>query len=65
MSQPRPSCSRIAGHVLLAVLLTSTSLLEGCATTAENIAVGLGLGTVGTVSALGCLLACQLNDPHW
>ncbi|MBB5503024.1 hypothetical protein [Paraburkholderia sp. MM5384-R2] len=40
-------------------------LLQGCATTAENLAVGFGLGAVGTVSALGCLLACKMANPHW
>jgi len=65
MSQRHTFCSRILGHLLLAGLLTSTSLLQGCATTAENIALGFGLGSVGTVSALGCLLTCQLNDPRW
>lgn len=64
MSRPRLS-SRPFACVLISLLLASTSLLQGCATTAQNIALGLGIGTVGTVSALGCLLTCQLNDPHW
>lgn len=65
MSQRHPSCSRILGRLVLMVLLASASLLQGCATTAENLAAGFGLGAVGTVSALGCLLTCQLNDPRW
>ncbi|QGZ65483.1 hypothetical protein [Paraburkholderia acidisoli] len=64
MSQRR-TASRPFACVLISLLLASTSLLQGCATTAQNIALGLGIGTVGTVSALGCLLTCQLNDPRW
>jgi len=65
MSQRRSSCSRVLGRLALTVLLASTWLMQGCATTAENIALGFGLGSVGTVSALGCLLACQMNDARW
>jgi len=65
MSQRRSSCSRILGRLVLTVLLACASLMQGCATTAENIALGFGLGSVGTVSALGCLLACQMNDARW
>ena len=65
MSQRRPTCSRILGQLLLPVLLSSTLMLQGCATAAENIALGFGIGSVGTISALGCLLACQMNDARW
>ncbi|MEX3950956.1 hypothetical protein AB4Y40_24755 [Paraburkholderia sp. EG287B] len=65
MSQRRPTRSRILGQLLLPVLLSSTLMLQGCATTAENIALGFGIGSVGTISALGCLLACQMNDARW
>jgi hypothetical protein len=65
MSQRRKSSSRLRHRLLLASLLTSLSMLQSCATTAENLAVGFGLGAVGTVSALGCLLACEMANPHW
>ncbi|QGZ58457.1 hypothetical protein [Paraburkholderia acidiphila] len=65
MPQRRPTCSRILGQLLLPMLLSSTLTLQGCATTAENLALGFGIGSVGTISALGCLLACQMNDARW
>ncbi|WP_143037221.1 hypothetical protein [Paraburkholderia tuberum] len=65
MSPRRTSSSRLRYRLFLASLLTSITLLQGCATTAENLAVGFGVGAVGTVSALGCLLACEMANPHW
>ncbi|MGF6701433.1 hypothetical protein OKW38_006110 [Paraburkholderia sp. MM5496-R1] len=65
MSPRRTSSSRLRYRLFLASLLASITLLQGCATTAENLAVGFGLGAVGAVSALGCLLACEMANQHW
>jgi hypothetical protein len=47
------------------LLLTAALTLPGCATTAGNIALGAGLGVVGTVSALDCLLTCHDGGHGW
>ncbi|WP_245641683.1 hypothetical protein [Paraburkholderia bannensis] len=50
---------------MLGLALAGALSLQGCSTTLENIALGAGVGVVGTVSALGCLLACQDHGPGW
>ncbi|CAM2153512.1 MULTISPECIES: hypothetical protein [Paraburkholderia] len=52
-------------RLLLLLLIASSTLFQGCSSTLGNIALGMGLGTVGTVSALGCALTCQGGDPGW
>jgi hypothetical protein len=65
MSRPA-FLSRFQTRVLsLSLVLFATMPLQGCATTVENIALGAGLGAVGTVSALGCLLTCQQPEHGW
>jgi hypothetical protein len=52
-------------RLVFAALVASVMSLQGCATAVENIAVGAGLGAVGTVAALGCMLTCQGHQPGW
>jgi hypothetical protein len=50
---------------MLGLALALAMSLQGCSTTLENIALGAGVGVAGTVSALGCLLACTDRGPGW
>jgi hypothetical protein len=50
---------------MLGLALVLAMSLQGCSTTLGNLALGAGLGAVGTVSALGCLLACHDPGPGW
>ncbi|CAG9222249.1 conserved hypothetical protein [Paraburkholderia tropica] len=52
-------------RLFLLIAIASITQLQGCSSTLGNIALGFGLGTVGTVSALGCALTCQGGDPGW
>ncbi|MBN3856837.1 MULTISPECIES: hypothetical protein [unclassified Paraburkholderia] len=50
---------------MLGLALVLAMSLQGCSTTLGNLALGAGFGVVGTVSALGCLLACHDPGPGW
>jgi hypothetical protein len=65
MSKKPTASSSILRRLAFAALVTSALSLQGCATAMENIAVGAGLGAVGTVAALGCMLTCQGREPGW
>lgn len=63
MSQRRPTCSRILGRLLLPVQLDADA--AGLRDGRGKYCLGFGIGTVGAIPALGCLLACQANDARW
>ncbi len=65
MSKNHSSIRRALNRLLLGLTLAGAMSLQGCSTTLENIALGAGIGVAGTVSALGCLLACQDRGPGW
>ncbi|POR52705.1 hypothetical protein B0G62_1042 [Paraburkholderia eburnea] len=65
MSKNHSSIRRALNRLTLGLALAGAMSLQGCSTTLENIALGAGVGVVGTVSALGCLLACQDKGPGW
>ncbi|WP_321840040.1 hypothetical protein [Paraburkholderia bannensis] len=50
---------RMARTTIAACALASMILLQGCATTLGNIALGAGVGVTATVSAIYCALACH------
>ncbi len=65
MSKNHSSIRRALNRLMLGLALAGAMSLQGCSTTLENIPLGAGVGVVGTVSALGCLLACQDKGPGW
>ncbi|HEV3426754.1 MAG TPA: hypothetical protein VG320_02625 [Paraburkholderia sp.] len=65
MSKHHLSIQRAFNRLMLGLAVAGAMSLQGCSTTLENIALGTGIGVAGTVSALGCLLACQDKGPGW
>lgn len=65
MSKQHSSFLRALKRLILGLALAGAMSLQGCSTTLENIALGAGVGVAGTVSALGCLLACPDHGPGW
>lgn len=65
MSTKRTSWRIVLRCLAVAVGLASTLSFQGCATTVGNIALGTGIGAVGTVAALGCALTCHGSSPGW
>ncbi|MBB3259469.1 hypothetical protein F4827_004344 [Paraburkholderia bannensis] len=51
--------ARVARITVAAGALAGMALLQGCASTLGNIALGAGLGVTVTVSAIYCALACH------
>lgn len=46
-------------RLLLAALLASVCGLQGCATSIETLGLGIGIGAVGAVGAIGCAIGCH------
>ncbi|WP_322047680.1 hypothetical protein [Paraburkholderia sp. J67] len=65
MSKESSAFRRALNRSVLGLALALAMGLQGCSTTLENIALGTGIGVAGTISALGCLLACQDKGPGW
>lgn len=65
MTQGHSFFRRTLNGVAYALALFAATQLQGCATTVENLALGAGVGAIGTVSALGCLLACPPPSHAW
>lgn len=51
--------ARVARVAMAAGALAGMALLQGCASTLGNIALGAGLGITATVSTIYCALACH------
>ncbi|MGI4859686.1 MAG: hypothetical protein ACRYHA_22740 [Janthinobacterium lividum] len=62
MTQIRPHPSAVAKtvrHVVVLVALVAVCGLQGCATRVETLGLGIGLGAVGTVAGVSCVLTCS------
>lgn len=46
-------------RALLVATVAAACGLQGCATSLETLGLGLGLGAVGALGALGCAIGCH------